>query len=163
MTPEQHNRYLAWSHLGYGAFFFLLMALFLILFGAVFIAALMNDPSPPPTILFVFIWVFIAAIYGAMTVPSIVAGIGLLKNKKWARTWSIISAVVAAMNFPFGTFVTVYTFWFLFSEPGKYMYDQNNYALPPGRQAWANQPWNAEAQRQRDAQYHPPPPPPDWR
>lgn len=163
MTPEQHNKYLGWSHLAYGGIFFLLMALFLIFFGVVFIGAMMADPSAPPIVFFVFVWLFIAAMYAAMTIPSFIAGYGLLKRKKWARTWSIISAVIAAMNFPFGTAVCVYTFWFLFSNEGKLMFDQNNYALPPGRQEWTNETWNHESSRQRDAQYHPPPPPPDWR
>jgi hypothetical protein len=70
---------------------------------------------------------------------------------------------VAAMNFPFGTAVCVYTFWFLFSEPGKAIFERSTYSLPPGQQTWANQSWNYDARRQRDAQYDPPQPPPDWR
>lgn len=165
MTPEQHNKFLAWSHLGYGLLFFLFMAVFMIFFGVVFLSAMSTGPTPPPAFLFVFVWLFIAAMYAAMTVPSIVAGYGLLKKKKWARTWSIISAVIAAMNFPFGTAVCVYTFWFLFGDQGKIFFDQNNnnYALPPGAQAWANDSWNYDANRQREAQHQPPPTPPDWR
>lgn len=164
MTPEQHNKYLAWSHLGYASIFFLFIALFMGFFGFVFFAAMMSEPNAPPMFFFLLIWLFMAAIYAAMIVPSFIAGYGLLKKKKWARTWAIISGVIAAMNFPFGTAVCVYTFWMLFSEPGKVLFDQNNkYALPPGRQAWANEPWNQDASRQHDYQYHPPPPPPDWR
>lgn len=163
MTPEQHNKYLAWSHLGYATIFFLFIALFMGFFGFVFFAAMMAEPNGPPMFLFFLMWLFMAVIYGAMIIPSFIAGYGLLKKKKWAKIWAIISAVVAAMNFPFGTAVCVYTFWFLFSNEGKLMFDQNNYALPPGQQTWANETWNHEASRQRDAQYHPPPPPPDWR
>ncbi len=163
MTPEEHNKYLGWTHIAYGGLFFLLVAAFMAFFGVVFIGAMMADPAPPPAILFVLIWLFLAVMYAAMIVPSFVAGYGLLKKKKWARTWSIISAVVAAMNFPFGTAVCVYTFWFLFGDQGKLFFDHNSYALPPGQQAWANETWNHEASRQREAHYHPPAPPPDWR
>ena len=163
MTPEQHNRYLGWSHIAYGGLFFLFTLLFLLFFGVVFIAAMMNDPNAPPAFIFFFVFLFMAAIYAAMSVPSIIAGYALLKRKKWARTWAIISAVVAAMQFPMGTAVTVYTFWFLFSEPGKQFFEPNNYALPPGRQAWANEAYNYDANRQREGQYQPAPPPPDWR
>jgi hypothetical protein len=78
---------------------------------------------------------------------------------------SIIAAVIAAGNFPFGTAACIYTFWFLFSDPGRFIFEGNNYAgaLPPGRQTWANQTWNYDAQRQREGQYNPPPSPPDWR
>ncbi|HEX2270088.1 MAG TPA: hypothetical protein VHH35_11160 [Pyrinomonadaceae bacterium] len=162
MTPEEHNKYLAWSHIGYGGIFFLFMALFLIFFGVMFIGALMAEPTASPIFFFVFVWLFIAVVYAAMTIPAFIAGYGLLKRKKWARTWSIISAVVAAMNFPFGTAITVYTFWFLFSDPGKHLYDQNNTALPPS-QTWANRQLDYDSQRQRQGQYNPPLPPPDWR
>lgn len=166
MTPEQHNKALAWSHIAYGGIFLLFIALMMLFFVGAMVAAIAGSPGggeAPPLIFFVLVWAFMLAIYAAMTIPSFIAGYGLLKKKKWAKTASIISAVIAAMNFPFGTAVCVYTFWFLFSEPGKIMFEQNNYALPPGRQTWANNTWDYEAQRQRDSQYHPPPPPPDWR
>lgn len=163
MTPEQHNKYLAWSHIAYGGIFFLFTALFLLFFGGIMIASTMNDPNGPPAFIFFFVFLFMAVMYAAMSLPSIIAGYALLKGKKWARTWAIISAVVAAMQFPLGTAVTVYTFWFLFSEPGKQFFEQNQYALPPGRQTWANDTYNFDPNRQRENQYHPPQPPPDWR
>lgn len=163
MTPEQHNKYLGYSHLAYAAFFFVTMLFFLIFFGAMMIGIGSSAPDGPPLFLFGFMWLFIGLIYAGMTVPSFIAGYGLLKKKKWARTASIISAVLAGMQFPMGTAVCVYTFWFLFSEPGKAMFERNSYSLPPGRQDWANQAWDHNAQRQRDVQYQPPQSPPDWR
>ena len=120
-------------------------------------------PAGPPPAFIAVMWIFMGAFYGLMTLPSIVAGYALLKRKPWARTAAIVGGVTAAMSFPTGTAVCVYTFWFLFSEPGKQFFERNNYALPPGRQTWANQPWENETQRQREGQYNPPPPPPDWR
>ena len=166
MTPEQHIKYLGWSHIGYGAFFALFFGLFMGIFGLGMLAGLLNEPGPagPPLILMVFMLLFMTVMFGLFTLPSLVAGYGLLKGKKWAKVWAIISAVLAGGQFPMGTAVTVYTFWFLFSEPGKQYFDRgSNYALPPGRQTWANQPWEHESQRQREGQYNPPPPPPDWR
>jgi hypothetical protein len=160
-TPEQHNKNLAYSNIAYGA----LMSLFAIVM-TIFMAGMMSfGPGGPPAGLIIFMSLFILAIYGAMTLPSFVAAWALLKKKKWARTASIISAVVAGANFPIGTAVCVYTFWFLFSDLGKVFFDQNNhnYALPPGQQTWANQSWEYDARRQREAQYQPPPSPPDWR
>lgn len=165
MTPEQHNKYLGWSHIAYAAFFALIFGLVLLFFGVGMIAALLSEPGSagPPAVIFVIMLLFMLAMFAAFTLPSFVAGYGLLKRKKWARTWAIISAVLAGAQFPMGTAVTVYTFWFLFSEPGKQLFERNNYALPPGRQTWANQQWDYDAQRQREGQYTPPPPPPDWR
>ena len=159
MTPEQHNKYLAYSNIAYGSFMVLVMALM-----TVFIWVLLSfDPKPPPAIFMFFMTLFIVGIYGAMTLPSFVAGYGLLKRKSWAKTWAIIAGVLAAMQFPVGTAVCVYTFCFLFSEKGRYLYEPRNYALPPGRQTWANQQWEYDAQRQREGQFNPPPSPPDWR
>jgi len=160
LTPEEHNKYLGWSHIAYGGLF-LLFATMMMVFIWVMMAM---PPNPPPFPFVLFMSLFMMAIWGAMILPSFIAGYGLLKRKKWAKIWAIISAVVAASNVPFGTAVTVYTFWFLFSEPGKQLFERNNYALPPGRQAWTNQQqWDYDAQRQRESQYNPPPPPPDWR
>jgi hypothetical protein len=165
LTPEQHNKYLGWSHIAYAGFFALIFGLMMLLFGAGIIGALLSEPGPtgPPAIMFVFMLLFMAVMFSLFTVPSFIAGYGLLKRKKWAKVWAIISAVLAGGQFPMGTAVTVYTFWFLFSDAGKQLFDQNNHALPPGKQTWANQQWDYDAQRQREGQYAPPQPPPDWR
>ena len=162
MTPEQHNKYLAYSNIAYGG----LMSLLAIVM-TVFMAAMMGfGPGPgPPLGVIVFMCLFILGIYSAMTVPSFIAAWALLKRKKWARTASIVAGVVAASNFPIGTAVCVYTFWFLFSDPGKVFFDQNYnpYALPAAQPTWANQSWEHDTRRLREGQFQPPPSPPDWR
>ena len=161
MTPEQHNKYLAYSNIAYGVLF----SLFGVVMLAFFVGIMGTAPSPPPPGIVIFFSLLVIAIYSLMTLPSFIAGWALLKKKKWAKTASIIAAVIAGSNFPIGTAVCVYTFWFLFSDPGKVFFDQNNYnyALPPGQQTWANQSWEYDARRQREGQYQPPPSPPDWR
>jgi hypothetical protein len=165
LTPEQHSKYLGWSHIAYGAFFALLFGLAMLFFGGSMIAAMLSQPGAagPPVFIMVVMMLFFTVMLMATTLPAFVAGYGLLKGRKWARIWAIISAVLAGGQFPMGTAVTVYTFWFLFSEPGKQYFERNDHALPPGRQTWANQQWDYDAQRQREGQYNPPPPPPDWR
>ena len=158
MTPEQHNKYLAISHLAYGSLF-LLLALLMLTFFTAMLRFMPGDPGGPPAFFFVFMWLFFVVIYGAMTIPSLIAGYGLWKRKKWAKTASIIAGVLAAMSFPVGTAVCVYTFWFLFSNPGKVLYDKPVYSLPQGQQVWGAQ----EIGSQRENQYVPPKSPPDWR
>jgi hypothetical protein len=158
MTPEQHNKYLGISHLVYGGMF-MLFALLMLLFFTGMMTITRGGSEGPPLFVFVFMWLFIAVIYGAMTVPSLIAGYGLLKRKKWAKTAAIVAGVLAAMSFPMGTAVCVYTFWFLLSEPGKVLYDKPVHTLPPVRQTWAAQGVNS----QRENQYVPPQSPPDWR
>ena len=157
MTPEEHNKYLAYSHFGFAGLFGLLLLGMLMMFG--FMGRMLSgQPDAPPIAFLVFMWFFIAVIYGAMIIPSMIAGYGLLKKKSWAKTAAIIAGVMAAMHFPIGTAVSVYTFWFLFSDPGKYIFDKPTYYLPNGRQTWAN-----EQDVRSESQYVPPPSPPDWR
>src|SRR5678816_2047601 len=102
-----------------------------------FAGVLGGDPGGPPIGMIIFLCVFIGLLYGMMTIPSFVAGYALLKKKRWAKTAAIIGGVTAAMNFPIGTAVCIYTFWLLFSEQGKTLFDEASYMLPPSRQTWA--------------------------
>jgi hypothetical protein len=155
LTPEEHNKWVAYSHLAYAG----LMCLFGLAMMGMFIGFMPSMPDPPPMAVVLLFSVFIGGIYSLMTIPSFVAGYGLLKRRRWARTAAIIGSVVALSNFPIGAAVCAYTFWFLFSEPGKAIFEKQNYMLPPGRQSWAY-----EAQhKQPESTYTPPPTPPDWR
>ena len=43
--------------------------------------------------------------------PSLIAGIGLLNNKSWAMTLTLILGCLKLFSFPIGTAVGVYTIW----------------------------------------------------
>lgn len=156
MTPEQHNKYLSWAHLGYGIF----TTLFMFLMMGFMIAMIGMDPKGPPAGFIVFMVLIIGLMFSAMVIPSFVAYYALKHRKRWAKIASIIAGVTSATNAPFGTAVCVYTFWFLFSEPGKAMYDNPQRLLPEQRYV----PWtSANKTAEREKQYAPPPSPPDWR
>ena len=53
------------------------------------------------------------AVFLAIGIPSLVAGIGLLKQKGWARIVAIILALLALTSFPIGTAAGIYTLWVL--------------------------------------------------
>jgi hypothetical protein len=165
VTAEQHNKYLAYAHLAYGTLSALFTVAFLVMFGSmfVFIANLPaeNNPSspPPPAAFFLIIWLIFGAMYAAFTIPSFIAGYALLKRKPWAKIASIIAGVISAMFFPIGTAVCVYTFWFLFSEPGKLLYDTPSHTLPPPPLFGVNQESINQPEYQRDSSATPP----DWR
>jgi hypothetical protein len=158
MTPEQHNKYLAMAHAGYGAFFLLMLTAM----GALFFAVIMSDPqmgNAGSDVLFLFIVLFFGVFYSAMILPSFIAAYALFKRKKWARVASIVAGVFAGMSFPFGTAVCIYTFWFLFSEPGKFLYDKPAPALPPPPPTWAPE----QVSEPRQQSYALREKPPDWR
>src|SRR5215470_6383608 len=130
MTPEQHNKYLGLSHLSYAAFQLMMGLVFGAFFLFMFTSIPDRGPDPPPAFMGVFFGLFFFGFYGLMTVPSIVAGIALLKQKRWAKIAAIIGGVLSGMQFPIGTAVCIYTFWFLFSDPGKALYDRPSNLLP---------------------------------
>jgi hypothetical protein len=139
LTAEEHNKFVGYAHLGYAVLHVLLLIVTMsfmgIMLSDIFGAAERMGGEPPPRFIGVVI-VFVGLINVLMTIPSIVAGYALLKRQQWAKVAGIIAAVLAAMSFPIGTAVAVYTFWFLFSETGKSIYDRPKEAPPPPPENW---------------------------
>jgi len=48
-----------------------------------------------------------------LSIPGIIAGIGLFKRKEWARILTLVISVINLANFPVGTAVGVYSIWAL--------------------------------------------------
>lgn len=143
MTPEDHNKYVGYTHLGYGIFsmiFWLGITLFYaIVFGLIFSVdpELNNNPMPIAFVILICSMIFLFA--SLLSLPSIIAGYGHLKKKSWAKIWSLIAAFLSASNFPFGTAVAVYSLWFNFGDAGKEFYKEekniNLYNAPRGLNA----------------------------
>jgi len=158
MTPEQHNKFLGYSHLG----FVLIQTLFGVLMSAFMLIMFSTMPSsppgrePPPGFFIVMIC-FVLIFTVGWSVPSMIAAFALLKRRRWAKIAAIVAGVFAASQVPIGTAVCVYTFWFVFSEPGRALYDRPAQALAPGEPDW-NQ---IDTGRQKE--YTPPVSPPNWR
>lgn len=169
MTGEEHNKFLAFSFLAYGALHTLLMVGLMAFFVFVF-SAIPQGPGQDevPFIVPVFFIGFMVLIQLLFILPSLIAGYALLKRKPWARIMGIISAVLAGANFPIGTAVCVYALWFLLSDSGKSLYDKQNirsqdYFPPynwqgqPPPNLWADR-FGDEAKANKAA-----PEPDDWR
>lgn len=159
MTPEQHNKYLGWTHLAYAALHSL-MGVVVSLIVAVMFSRLPDSSrgNPPPPGFFIALAVFMLIFTVGISIPSMIAGYALLKRKRWAKIAAIVAGAFAAMQVPFGTAVCVYTFWFLLSEPGRLLYDQPAKSLSPG----SAQDW-VRTDQAKTHEYVPPVTPPDWR
>jgi hypothetical protein len=48
-----------------------------------------------------------------LSIPGIIAGIGLFRRKEWARILTLIISVLDLINFPIGTAIGVYSIWAL--------------------------------------------------
>lgn len=158
MTPEEHNKYLGITHIAYGGLHILLMLVVgVIVFAMMSLNAGRSDA--PPAAFMTVLMVFVVGINVLLAVPSFIAGYAFLKRKRWAKVAGIVAAVLSALRIPFGTVVAIYTFWFLFSAPGKVLYDNMAQALPPAPPA----DWNEVERTQGRKTYVPPASPPDWR
>jgi len=135
MTPQEHNKTLGICHLVYGGLHTLLtfaMLLFFFFFFAAISQTAPKDGGPPPELLLPIgagFLLFIFLLTCLFTLPAFIAGYALLKHKPWARMASLVAAVFEAMNVPFGTAVCVYSFWFMLSDPGKQLYERNNFGV----------------------------------
>ena len=67
---------------------------------------------------------FVFAIVLVLSVPGIIAGIGLLKFRPWARVLAIVMSALNLLNVPFGTALGVYGLWALLSVEGQRLFEQ---------------------------------------
>lgn len=168
MTQEDHNKLLGILHLVYGGLHGL-TAIMMMFFFSIFGMMIGRDPKGGPEMQsFMMIFMtFFSFFFLAFSIPSFVAGYGLLKRKPWTKIWSYIAGGLAGLSFPLGTALCVYTFWFWSSGGGKAMYENQGGQWGVGQQGTlhgAPEPasWAAR-NRERDYTYTPRSGPPDWR
>ncbi len=110
---DAHKRVLAAIYIAWGVVDLLLLALIYNLFNVFLVDYLDHEVLTwleliIPTLLW-FLILFVA-------VPSIIGGIGLLYNQKWALILVLIQGCLALINFPIGTALGVYTLWVYFED-----------------------------------------------
>jgi len=64
----------------------------------------------------------IACFLMLVSLPGMLAGIGLLKMQPWARIVGIIVGVLHILSFPLGTALGVYTLWVLLNAETEAMF-----------------------------------------
>ena len=63
-------------------------------------------------------------------IPGIVAGIGLLKFKRWARILGIVLSAIRLISFPFGTILGIYGLWVLFNKETEAIFKGTTVPVP---------------------------------
>ena len=71
---------------------------------------------------------FIFVVLLVLGVPGVIAGIGLLKFRPWARILGIIISGLDLIHVPFGTALGIYGLWALLSREGEQLF-----LNPPGQ------------------------------
>jgi len=69
--------------------------------------------------------IVIASITALLSVPGIIAGVGLLGYKAWARILAIILALLNLPGFPVGTLLGIYSLWVLLDSESTLVFSAN--------------------------------------
>ena len=65
-----------------------------------------------------------------LSVPSVLAGIGLMRFRGWGRILAIVLSVIELFQIPFGTALGVYGLWALLSREGAALFERGQLLLP---------------------------------
>jgi hypothetical protein len=76
------------------------------------------------------IGVVVSVIILAVSVPGVVAGIGLLKYRPWSRMLTIVLSALDLLNVPIGTALGIYGLWVLLSPPGEALFHDQPPVMP---------------------------------
>jgi hypothetical protein len=66
----------------------------------------------------------------AISLPGIIAGVGLLGFKPWARILSIVISGLELLNVPFGTALGIYGLWVLLSNRTEILFQRGGPPAP---------------------------------
>lgn len=125
MTAKEHNRLAGIFLLAHGGMQALMMLILCVVYGVMgilFASAGRRGEGPMMGVIFIGMVVLLAIIGTVMTLPQIIGGIKLLKERPNARNWAIVGSIISCLSFPLGTAAGVYGLWFLFGEVGKQYY-----------------------------------------
>jgi hypothetical protein len=127
MNPMQtHVKILAILHIVFGALGVLIGFGIFAFFGG--IAGLIHMDHDPDAAIAVpmmgAIGAFVLVLILCLSIPGIIAGIGLLSFQPWARILTIVLSILDLVSFPFGTALGIYGLWVLFTPDGVRLFDQ---------------------------------------
>ena len=123
---ETHIRVLAILQIVYASLGLLIAVGLLMLFGGtaaiVGIAASPSDSIVAVPIL-ALIGTLTATFLAILSLPRLIAGIGLLKHRSWARILTIIVSIIGLLDFPVGTGLGIYGLWVLMTREGTALFE----------------------------------------
>lgn len=120
----QHVKILGILHVVFGCLGVLGALVVFLIFGGISAAVGINhDPDAAaaiPLLGGIGMIVFICIL--ALSLPGLIAGIGLLQFRSWARLLTIILSAFDLINIPFGTALGIYGFWVLLNRDTEQMF-----------------------------------------
>ncbi len=59
-----------------------------------------------------------------VSLPGIIAGVGLMRLKPWSRILALVVAIFNLFSFPIGTALSIFALWVLFSEESQRVFNK---------------------------------------
>ena len=80
-----------------------------------------HNGVPPPEVVNIIapLTFLIGLALMVFSLPSVAAGIGLLRYRGWGRVLTLVLSFLRLLEFPLGTLTAIYSFWVLLSQGGK--------------------------------------------
>ena len=126
---QTHVRVLGILHLAFGALGVLTAIFLSVLFGGITSLIGMNATGDDARIAIPIlggIGTLIVLVTVALSIPSLIAGWGLLSYRPWARILTIILSIVLLVHLPLGTALGFYGFWVLLSREGTDLFQRRS-------------------------------------
>ena len=124
---QQHIKILAILHIVFGGLGLFAALIVLLVFGGIAGIVHMSDSTPDAALGGAVVGLIGAVIMGIVMVislPGLIAGIGLLTFQPWARILTIVLSVIELPGFPFHTALGIYGLWVLLSNEGAALFDR---------------------------------------
>jgi hypothetical protein len=107
-----HVRILGILHIVFGVMGLLFALVLLLIFGGVAGVVRMSDQGPDAQVavpILAAIGTFVFFVLLILSLPGIIAGIGLLQFRPWARILTIVLSALELMSVPFGTAIDLWS------------------------------------------------------
>ncbi|MCP5110870.1 MAG: hypothetical protein GY953_08560 [bacterium] len=129
---ETHVRIVAVTRIVLGGLGALAGVACLFLFGSIAgLVSAVGVREDPDAWIAVWILAFVAGIAFVvllvLSLPSIIAGIGLLYFRGWARVLTLVISAIDLLNVPFGTAIGAYSLWVLLSPETEALFRRGRY------------------------------------
>jgi hypothetical protein len=113
---QTHIRVLAVLQLLYASIGLLLAFASFVIFGGAAAIAGFNAPAHDTLVavpILAVIGTVAVGFFLLLSLPRIIAAVGLLNHRPWARMLTLVVSAIGALDFPAGTALGVYAFWVL--------------------------------------------------
>ena len=120
---HMHVQIVAWLNIVASSLFLLLGICGFVFFGGIGVFAAADSGDAVVLPILGIIGTVGLVFFAVMALPGLLAGYGLLKQKKWGQILGIVDGLLNLLNFPVGTAIGGYTLFVLFQNSANDYFD----------------------------------------